>query len=118
MIVVRDEFQLKFGVAREAVAIFQEGIDFARRSGTARDVRLLTDLTGTYYTLVLESTYDDLSAYEREMRQMMGDAQWKAWYARFVPLAQSGRREMFTLVGSVSPPSSSSEREPSATARA
>lgn len=104
MIVVRDEFQLKFGVAREATSLFQEGMQFTRSSGAAGDVRLLTDLTGNYYRLVLESTYDDLAAYENEMRTMMSDPQWKAWYARFIPLAQSGRREIFSLVGTGVPP--------------
>lgn len=35
MIVVRDEFQLKFGVAREATSLFQEGMRFTRSSGAA-----------------------------------------------------------------------------------
>lgn len=104
MIVVRDEFQLKFGVAREATSLFQEGMQFLRGSGAASDIRLLTDLTGHYYRLVLESTFADLATYEREMRAMMSDPQWKAWYARFIPLAQSGRREIFSVVGSAVPP--------------
>lgn len=112
MIVVRDEFQLKFGVAREATALFQEGMQFSRSSGASGDIRLLTDLTGNYYRLVLESTYDDLATYEREMHTMMSDPQWKAWYARFMPLAQSGRREIFSLVGSPVPqlPSAASRK--------
>lgn len=104
MIVVRDVFQLRFGAAREAVALWQEGIEFLRRSAAVRDARLLTDLSGQYYTLVLETTFDDLATYEREMRDSTGNPEWRAWYARFVPLAESGRREMFTVVGSTVPP--------------
>jgi hypothetical protein len=104
MIVVRDVFQLKFGAAREAVALWQEGLDFMRQSDAVRDVRLLTDLTGDYYTLVLESTYDSLADYDATMRSSMGEASWKSWYARFSPLVDHGRRELFTVVGSVVPP--------------
>ena len=104
MIVVRDEFQLKFGVAREATSLFQEGMQFLRKSGSSPDIRLLTDLTGSYYRLVLESTYTDLATYEGEMRTMMANAEWKAWYARFIPLAQGGRREIFSVVGTAVPP--------------
>lgn len=104
MILVRDVFQLRFGAAREAVALWREGLEFLRRSGVAHDVRLLTDLAGPYYTLVLESTYGSLSEFERGMRESMDDAAWRAWYARFVPLADSGRREIFNVVGSEVPP--------------
>ena len=104
MILVRDVFQLRFGAAREAVALWREGLEFVRRSGVARDVRLLTDLAGPYYTLVLESSYESLTAYDREMHDAMGDDRWRAWYARFVPLVQSGHREMFSIVGAEVPP--------------
>jgi hypothetical protein len=104
MILVRDVFQLRFGAAREAVALWREGLDFVRQAGGARDVRLLTDLAGPYYTLVLETTYDNLTAFDREMHDTMGDERWRAWYARFVPLVQSGHREMFTIVGAEVPP--------------
>ena len=103
MILIRDVFQLRFGAAREAVALWREGLDFLRRGGLAKDVRLLTDLAGPYYTLVLESTYDDLSTFDREMHEAMTD-EWRAWYQRFVPLVQSGHREVFTIVGSEVPP--------------
>lgn len=100
MIVVRDIFQLKFGKAREAVALWKEGLGFLRRSNAMKDARLLTDLTGPYYTLVLESTYESLAEFDREMREMPSDDEWRAWYARFTPLVDSGRREVFTVVGS------------------
>jgi hypothetical protein len=98
MIVVRDLFQLRFGASREAVALWREGAAFIRRSADVRDVRLLTDLTGPYYTLVLESTYDSLATFEGTLRTETGNAEWRAWYTRFVPLVESGRREVFTLV--------------------
>lgn len=103
MILVRDIFQLKFGTARQAVALWQEGLEFLRRDGAVRDTRLLTDLTGPYYTLVLESTYDGIGDFEREMSQALND-EWRAWYGRFVPLVDSGRREIFNIVGSNVPP--------------
>ena len=100
MIVVRDVFRLKFGKAREAVALWQEGLDFVRRSDAVRDARVLTDLVGDYYTLVLETTFDGLSDFDRSLREELGNEEWRAWYQRFAPLAESGYREMFTVVGS------------------
>jgi hypothetical protein len=104
MIVVRDVFQLKFGKAREAQALWQEGRQFMQHGDKVKDVRILTDLAGgPYYTLVMETSYDSLAAFEGEMRDTLND-EWRAWYQRFVPLVESGRREIFNVVGSAVPP--------------
>lgn len=98
MILVRDVFQLRFGKAREAVALAQEMAGQMRDTDGVRDVRLLTDLSGPYYTLVLESTYESLAAFETELRRGMARPEWRDWYERFTPLVDSGHRELFTVV--------------------
>ncbi|HEX2249201.1 MAG TPA: NIPSNAP family protein [Gemmatimonadales bacterium] len=99
MILVRDVFRLKFGKAREAVAVSKEGMEVWRRAGFSGPVRILTDLVGpSYYTLILESTYDNLAEYERVERTALAANEWKRWYQKFVPLAESGHREIFTIV--------------------
>lgn len=98
MIIVRNIFQLKFGKAREAVALGKEGLALIGQYGGGSS-RLLTDLVGpSYYTLVVESTYDSLAEFERAAKQLMADEAWGAWYAKFLPLAEGGRREIFTVV--------------------
>ena len=96
MIVVRDVFRLEFGKAKDAVALWKEGMGFVRRAGVA--TRLLTDLTGPSYTLVLESTHPSLAAFETSLRTVLSDPKWREWYTKFVPLAAQGYREIFTLV--------------------
>ncbi|HEU4629353.1 MAG TPA: NIPSNAP family protein [Gemmatimonadaceae bacterium] len=103
MIVERNVFRLKFGAAREAVALWQEGLTTLRNAGATIDARLLTDLTGPYYTLVLELTHESLAAMETAAQREMDSPEWKAWYRRFVPLVESGYREIFTLVASAAP---------------
>ncbi len=56
MIVVRNVFRLKFGQARQAVALWREGREVMRRAGSKGSPRLLTDLVGQSYTLVFENT--------------------------------------------------------------
>lgn len=53
MILVRNVFQLKFGKAREAAALIKENEALIKRHGGA-PTRFLTDLTGPFYTLVME----------------------------------------------------------------
>lgn len=100
MIVSRDIFQVKFGEAQKAIAVWKEGFDLFRRIGLKRNNwRMLTDLVGgSYYTLVLEAEYDSLADYEEAMATTMGNGDWKNWYKKFLPLAESGRREILKVV--------------------
>jgi NIPSNAP len=100
MIVIRNVFRLKFGKAREAVALFKEGIAIQKRLGSELDFssRLLTDVTGPFYTVVLELTVPSLSGFESEAPRLMGDPDWQANYQKVTPLVESGYREIFTVV--------------------
>ena len=59
MVIIRNVFRLKFGKAREAVALFKEGIAIQKRAGAGQEfsTRLLTDVTGPFYTVVLPTTF-------------------------------------------------------------
>ena len=97
MIVVRDVFQLRFGKAREARDLWKEGLKIAEKYEMAPG-RILTDLVGPAYTMVIETSYASLAEYEQTMSSALGMEEWREWYPKFVPLAESSRREIFTLV--------------------
>jgi hypothetical protein len=98
MIVVRNVFRLKFGKARDALALWKEGREIARRTGSGEKMRAMTDLVGPFYTLVMEEEFQSLGDMERDMQREMGVEEWKSWYQKFVPLVESGYREIFTVV--------------------
>jgi hypothetical protein len=100
MIVIRNVFQLKFGKAREAVALMKEGIAIQKRvmSGLEYSTRVLTDVTGPFYTLVLELTVPDLATFESNAPRLFGDKEWQANYQKVAPLVESGHREVFSIV--------------------
>ena len=98
MIIIRNTFRLQFGKAREGVAHLQEGLAIQKRLGMNHPVRLLTDVTGPFYTLVLELTVPNLGAYETEVPRYMGDKDFQASYQKFVALVESGSREIFKVV--------------------
>jgi hypothetical protein len=100
MIVIRNVFRLKFGKAREAVALFKEGLAIQKRvtSGVDFSTRLLTDVTGPFYTVVLELTVPNLSTFESNAPRLMGDKDWQANYQKIGALVESGYREIFTIV--------------------
>jgi hypothetical protein len=101
MVVVRDIFRLKFGQSKEAVALWKEAASALRKSGYgALDVRLLTDLAGgTYYTVVLESTFSSVGDWEKAHEAAKDNAPWKALYAQIIPHTEAGHREILSVIG-------------------
>jgi len=97
MILVRNSFQLKFGMAKDAKAKMKEGLAFIEEMGV-KDNRVCLDVTGPFYTMVLENTFDSLSAFETRMATLGKNEAWQKWYASFSALVVSGHREIYTIV--------------------
>jgi hypothetical protein len=97
MILVRDVFQIQpeqMRAAREAVRNLR-----AVAAGLGYPLaRMLTDLTGEYYTLVLESEFLSLGDFEKALQATIADKNWQAGYARVRPMILSGRREVFQII--------------------
>jgi hypothetical protein len=100
MIVVRNVFQLKFGKAREALAIAREQLAIQKRllTGTEFSARILTDATGPFYTLVVELSLPNLATFESIAPRVFADKEWEASYQKMIPLVESGSRDIFTVV--------------------
>ena len=62
MIVVRNVFRLRFGAAREVKALWAEGRAIGERLGGS-PMRALVDVTGPFYTFVLEASYPSPAAW-------------------------------------------------------
>ena len=99
MIVIRNVFRLKYGKAREALALMKEGLEIQRRviSGVDFSTRVLTDVTGPFSTLVLELTVPSLSSFETNGPRLFADKDFQANQQKMVPLVDSGYREIFTV---------------------
>lgn len=97
MILIRNSFQLKFGKAKEAKAKIKEGVGFLQEMGV-KDNRVCLDVTGPFYTLVLENTMESLSDFENRMSKLGDSKAWQQWYASFSELIVSGHREIYTIV--------------------
>lgn len=100
MILVRNVFHLKFGKAREAIALVKEGLAIQKKvlAGMDFSTRLLADVTGPNYTLVLELTVPDLATYEANSPKLFADKDWQAHYQKMVPLVESGHRDIYSIL--------------------
>ena len=97
MIVVRNTFQLKFGHAKEVKALIAEGTEMMKKHSAAVP-RYLLDVTGKFYTLEMELTFENLSAYEKNNSEVMAQKEFGMWYGKFMAHIESGHREIFSVV--------------------
>jgi hypothetical protein len=100
MIVIRNVFRLKFGKAKDAIALMKEGLVIQKRvmAGTDFSTRVLTDVTGPFYTMVLEITVPNIGAFDTTAPRLFGDKEWQANYQKMSALVDSGYREIFSIV--------------------
>ncbi|HET6266180.1 MAG TPA: hypothetical protein VFG11_00555 [Acidobacteriota bacterium] len=98
MILVRNVFHLKFGKAKDGIALFKEGLAINKRLGYGGNARILTDAVSRFYTLVYETTHDSLSELEEGSKKMSESDEWKSWYQKVIALVNNGYREVFNIV--------------------
>jgi hypothetical protein len=100
MILIRNVFHLKFGKAREALALMKESLAIQKRVLADVDfsTRVLTDVTGPFYTMVLELTLANLATFEKHSPRLFGDKDFQAQQQQMMPFVESGYREVFTIV--------------------
>src|SRR5262249_39841806 len=100
MIVVRNVFQLKYGKAKEAVALAKEALVIQKKvlSDVDFSTRLLTDVSGRFYTLVVELTVPNLATFETQGPRLFADKDFQANSQKMAALVDSGYRDIFTIV--------------------
>ena len=95
MILVRDVFQAKYGKCDELVELFR----VAQETWSQRYIRrILTDASGQFFTVVTEAEVASLAEWEREIQGIWTNPAFGDWFARMVPLVESGRREFYNIV--------------------
>jgi hypothetical protein len=99
MIVARQVFRAKYGRGDELVALFREFNARVREEGTSGPrFRILTDVSGPFFTVITEAEVENLAAWEGSFREGMSRAWTAEWFGRMVPLVESGSREFYNLV--------------------
>jgi hypothetical protein len=97
MILVRHTFQAKYGHGNQLVALMLEMGESLRADARMHNPRVLTDLSGPFFTVVSEYEMESLAAWEQAMGEVFQDKRFGEWFARMQPLVETGRREFFTI---------------------
>jgi hypothetical protein len=98
MILVRFVCQAKFGKASDVVAGFKRSNEIARTvAGPNVRVRLLTDLSGAFDTVVQELELESLAEWERLRMVIFSNPEIQEAEASVPDLIVSGQTEYYTI---------------------
>ena len=101
MIVVRFVFQAKWGKASEVVKNYEQSAEMMKRIvGPNAKMRLLTDLSGPFDTVVQELELENLAEWERVRAAIFSDPEFQEAQATSENPYLSGRTEFYTLEAS------------------
>jgi hypothetical protein len=94
MIVVRDVFQAKYGLGGDLVDLLKE----AQEKWPAEyATRVLTDASGQFFTVVAETEFESLAAWEQAVSSYLSLPEFGDWFERMTPLIDTGRREFYNI---------------------
>ena len=98
MILVRNVFHCHPGKAGELARTFNEMAGQMPES-MRQPTRVLTDLSGRFETVVVETVVESIDAYLRGLQEMFADAATMQQQNPYTALVQSGHREYYTIEG-------------------
>lgn len=98
MIVVRFVMKTKWGETDKVVGRMKEEMsNWKPMLGEDRHVRLLTDLSGPFHTVVQEMEFESLAAWEETRAQMFSNSDEQERMRETEPLIVDGYVEYYTL---------------------
>ena len=98
MVVVRFVFQAKWGKADEVIDEFKKNAELMKEVlGSDVRVRLLTDLSGPFHTVVQELEVESLASWEKLRSQIFANSDFQERQASRENPFEFGRTEFYTL---------------------
>ena len=98
MIIARSVFHAKFGKAADVVTRMKESVAALPDEQRAYfQPRILTDLSGRFDTVVMETTHENLAAYEQARQAMLDQAAAADERSPLFDLVETGYNEYWTV---------------------
>ncbi len=97
VIVVRQVFRAHQWQVRQAVALVQRYGALQVDAGVGRNPRILTDLSGPLFQVVIEIETDGLSEWEKQRREMFTKPEFQVWFLQLVNQVDQGRHEFYRV---------------------
>lgn len=97
MYLIREVFQAKPGRAKDLVRIFKQAAPHFEKLGGGSNMRVMTDVVNTYWTVIVESETPDITAFFANMRSATTSEELKEIMKGYMDCVEGGRREIFMI---------------------
>ena len=97
MIIERNTFHLKFGKAKEGIAVWKEMLEIMKKQDSHPAMRIMTDLSGQSYTLILEMNLKSFMDIGPKAYMWVTNEAMQSLYQKFIPLCDTSHREYFKI---------------------
>ncbi len=97
MYLIREVFQAKPGRAKDLVKMFKQAAPHFEKIGGGKNIKVMTDIVSTYWTVVLESETDDIGGFFANMRSATMSDELKEIMKGYMDCVEGGKREIFMI---------------------
>lgn len=94
---VREVFKAKPGKAKDLVKMFKLAKPYIEKDGDMKNMKVMTDVTGNYWTVVLESEVEDMGSFMSNMRGATASEEMKQIMKGYMDCVEGGYREIFMI---------------------
>jgi hypothetical protein len=97
MYLVREVFKAKPGKGKELVKKFKAAIPHFDKAGDGTNHKVLTDVVGNYWTVVIEYEINDIGGFFAGLRSPGGSAELQEIMKGYIDLVEGGAREIYLI---------------------
>ena len=97
MYLIRETFQAKPGKAKDLVKMFKLAAPHFAKEQKMQNMKVLTDIVGNYWTVVVETEVEELGIFFKELRTATMSDEVKEIMKGYMDCVEGGRREIFMI---------------------
>ena len=94
---IREVFNAKPGKAKDLVKMFKQAAPHFEKTEGVKNVKVLTDIVSTYWTVILESETEDLGGFFSNLRNATMSDELKEIMKGYMDCVEGGKREVFMI---------------------
>ena len=97
MYLIQETFHAKPGKAKELVKKFKAAIPFFQAAEEGRNHKVMTDVSGNYWTVIMTYEVSDIGAFVTNLRSATGAPELQDIMKGYIDLVEGGKRDIYLL---------------------
>lgn len=97
MYLIREVFQARPGKAKDLVKMFKAAGPHFEKVGMMKSMKVMTDIVGNYWTVVVETETEDMATFFANMRSATMSDELKDIMKGYMDYVEGGKREIYMI---------------------